>query len=257
MNTGLFDDFPIYFFYLAIVALILLSFELGYFISKHTNKSSDTGAAGAINPMVTGLLAMLGFVLAFSLAMSAAEHKVRKKNALDDANIITTAYLYADLVDEPVKTKVKQYLKEYVGVRLQAASDRDQLKKYTERSLVLQEQLWSEVVSLGKNGYKKSSLLLIQSVKELMVMHETRLVTTLHNRIPSSIWMTLFAISSLTMVTMGVRAGISHSRHLIVSIPLILAFAALTTVIVDLDRIQHSFIKTNQQAMIDLQKKMH
>ena len=239
-----------------IVVLILLSFEFGYFISKHINKSANTDAAGAITPMVTGLLAMLGFVLAFSLAMAAAEHKVRKKNALDDANIITTAYLRADLVDEPVKSNVKQYLKEYVGIRIQAANNRDQLNKYTTKSLELQEMLWSEVISLRKGDYKKSSLMLIQSINELIVIHEKRLVTTLHNRIPTSIWLTLLAISSFTMITMGVRAGISHSRHLIVSIPLILAFAALTTVIVDLDRIQHKFIKTNQQAMIDLQKKM-
>jgi hypothetical protein len=257
MNSGLFDSLPIYFVFLVVAALILLSFEIGYFISKHTNKSSDTGAAGAISPMVIGLLGVLGFVLAFSFAMAAAEHKVRKQNALDDANVIATAYLRTDLVDEAVETKVKQYLKEYVDIRIQGISDIDQRKKHMARSLELHELLWSEAVSLGKSNANRSSILLIQSIDELIIMHERRLVTALNNRIPTSIWMTLFTISSLTMLTMGVHAGISRSRRLIASIPLIVAFAALTTVIVDLDRIHHSFITVNQQAMIDLQKKMH
>jgi len=250
------DSLPISLVYIIIVAIILLSFECGYFISKHTSKSTDKNAPGAIVPMVSGLLAMLGFVLAFTFSMAAGENKARKQNIIEDAAVIGTAYLRADLVAEPSRKRIKQYLKEYVDIRIDAVNHSDHLAKAIARSQEIHDLLWSEVTSLERDNANRNYLLLIQSVNQLIVMHEKRLATALHNRIPDSIWTALFIISSLTMIAIGVQAGISRSRRLVVSIPLILAFAALTTIIIDLDRIEHSLIHINQQSMSDLQERM-
>ncbi|MGB5506753.1 MAG: hypothetical protein WBM70_08710, partial [Sulfurovum sp.] len=64
----------------------------------------------------------------------------------------------------------------------------------------------------------------------------------------------LLVISSLTMMTMGSQARLSKSRRLAAVIPLILAFATLTEVVLDLDRPQDGMITVGQEAMIDLQK---
>lgn len=250
------DALPISLVYIIIVAIILLAFELGYFISKHTSKSTDKNAPGAIIPMVSGLLTMLGFVLAFTFSMAAGEDKVRKQNIIEDAAVIGTAYLRADLVAEPARTKIKQYLKEYVDIRVDAVNNSEHLGKDIARSLELHDLLWSEVISIETDNANRNYSLLTRSINQLIVMHEKRVASALHNRIPDSIWMSLFIISSLTMIAIGVQAGISHSRRLVVSIPLILAYAALTTIIIDLDRIEHSLLHINQQAMSDLQKKM-
>ena len=83
-----------------------------------------------------------------------------------------------------------------------------------------------------------------------------RVTAAIYNRIPDSIWLMLLATSILTMVTVGTQVGFSMSRRLIAIVPLALAFAALTTVILDLDRPQTGLIKVGQQAMISLQRCM-
>jgi len=98
--------------------------------------------------------------------------------------------------------------------------------------------------------------LLAQSANKVIEIHYKRLTSALQNRIPSSIWWTLLVISILTMITMGNQAGLSKSRRLVAVIPLVMAFSALTTVIVDLDRPQKGMIKVGQQTMIDLHERM-
>ena len=58
MNIGILDSLPIWGVYLSIVLFILLSFEIGYQVSKLTRSSQDTEGFSAIGPMVAGLLSI-------------------------------------------------------------------------------------------------------------------------------------------------------------------------------------------------------
>jgi predicted benzoate:H+ symporter BenE len=97
----------------------------------------------------------------------------------------------------------------------------------------------------------------IQAINEVIDMHEKRVSAGVRNRIPGSIWIALFIISTLTMITMGTQVGLTGKRRLVAIIPLALAFAALATVVVDLDRPQQGLITVSQQAMVDLQESMN
>ena len=99
-------------------------------------------------------------------------------------------------------------------------------------------------------------LLVVRAVNRVIDVHEKRMAAALRARIPRSIWIALLAISALTMLTMGTQGGLAETRRLIAVIPLILAFAVLTTLVVDLDRPQRGLIKVSQQEMVDLQRKM-
>jgi hypothetical protein len=68
---------------------------------------------------------MLAFILAVTFSMAASQHDVRKQNVLEEANSIGTAYLRSDLIDKQYGTEVKRLLREYVNVRLKAASGSD------------------------------------------------------------------------------------------------------------------------------------
>ncbi len=259
MIIELFDSLPIYGVYIVITLSILLSFEVGYQISKYSGTRYDKEAVNAISPMVGGLLGMLAFVLAFTFAMAAAQHNLRKQFVLDEANAIGTTYLRADLIDRPHRTEVKKLLQKYVDIRLQAVAatmDIDMQKTIITRSVELHGLLWTQVSYVAKKEPNTNTGLLIQSINKVIDMHEKRITAALRNRIPGSIWLTLLAISSLTMMTMGSQAGLSKSRRLVAVIPLVMAFSALTTVVVDLDRPQKGLIKVSQQAMINLQNSM-
>ena len=255
MGTPLLDSFPIYSVYFAIVLFILLSFEVGYQIGKHAQMRSDKEAPGALGPMVGGILSMLAFVLAFTFSMNASQHGLRKQNVLDEANAISTAYLRADLIDEQHGTEIKSLLRDYVDVRVGA--NNENIDAVIAKSIELHKLLWAQATSVAITTPGANTSLLIQSINNVIDMHEKRVSGALVNRMPAVIRLAVLIIAALTMITLGTQAGYSGSRRLVAVIPLALAFAALATVIVDLDRPQRGIIKVDQQAMISLQKNMN
>jgi len=233
----------------------LFSFEVGYQIGKHAHIRVDKDAPIALGPLVGATLGMLAFVLAFTFSMTASQHNVRKQYVVDEANVIGTAYLRADLIDEQHGTEVKRLLRDYVDARVGA--NKGNIDTVEAESIELHELLWAQVSSAAVTAPNTNTSLSIQSINDVIDMHEKRVTAALINRIPDTIRLASIVIAALTMITLGTQAGLSVSRKLVAVIPLALAFAALATVIVDLDRPHRGIIKVEQRAMINLQTKIH
>lgn len=258
-STALYDTLPIWSIYAIIILLLFLSFEVGYQISKYTFKSNDKQSFSSTGPMVSGLLGMLAFVLAFTFAMASSQHNLRKQHVIQEANIIGTAYLRADLLGERDSSKIKALLKEYVNGRVNALEMKslDLTNAILKRSEEIHTLLWEQVLVSVKKEPNVSHMLVIQSINDVIDSHANRVTAGLHNRIPSTIWYMLLIISALTMMTMGYQARLSKSRRLAAVIPLIMAFTALIVLVLDLDRPQDGMITVGQEAMIDLQKSIN
>ncbi len=255
LEMRFFDSLNIGVIYLGLVLFILLSYEIGYQVGKLFQNRRKNVDPSSLNHIVSGILGMLAFVLAFTFAMASSQHRSRRQLVLEEANTVGTAYLRADLLEEPYKSRIKELLKEYVSVRIEGAS-REKFAKAVQRSVEIHEMLWHQVAEAAKRYPSKCTLLVVKSINDVIDMHSKRIAAALRARIPTSIWIALLAISALTMITMGVQAGIGESRKLIAVIPLILAFAVLTALVVDLDRPQRGLIKVGQQEMVDLKKSM-
>ena len=255
MNHGFFGSLPLSGIFVGVSLLILASCEVGYQFGNRARSNQDKEAPSSIGAMVGGLLGMLGFVLAFTFSMAASQFEIRKQNVLDEANTIGTAYLRADLIDKPHGAEVKRLLRDYVDVRLQAASGQD-LDAAIARSADIHHQLWYQVSSAATAGPNTNTSLMIQSINDVIDMHEKRLTGALRNRIPESVWMALIAITVLTMGTMGMLIGFTGKRRQGAVLALSLAFAVLVTLVVDLDSPQRGLITAGQQSMIDLKTSM-
>jgi len=253
MGPELLDSLSIISVYAGTVVFILISFEVGYQIGKyarlHYCDKGDT-SQGAI---MGGVLAMLAFVLALTFSMAASRFDHRKQNLLGEVNAIHTAYLRTDLLAQPHRTEVRRLLREYVDMRL-AGIEKAKRDMAINRSLELHQLLWSEVVAAAENSPTRLNALMVQSINEIIDIHEKRITAVLRERIPANIWLTLYAITAFGMITMGSQSGLATSRRSIQVIPTVLAFSALITLVVDLDRpADLGLIKVSQQAMFDLQ----
>lgn len=259
MEQELFDVLPIMAVYLSIVLLLLVFFEAGYQIGKYMKVRTDKNVSSNVGPMVGGLLAMLAFVLAFTFSMAATQNNLKKQYVIDEANAIETMYLRADLLEEQYQETIKHLLREYVDLRLQAVAvgRNEKMKEAVRRSEELHKLLWTQVTTAALAAPGGNNTLAIRSMNEVIELHTKRVVSGFGNRIPFAIWLVLFAISGLTMITMGIQAGFIRLRILVAVVPLILAFSALGAVVVDLDRPYRSLVKVGQEAMVDLQSKMN
>lgn len=255
MSVGILESVPIVGVYVGIACMMLASSEIGFRLGKRSRSRQDKEAFSSVGPMVGGLLGMLAFVLAFSFSMAAAQYDTRKHNVLEEANVIGTTYLRADLLPEDAAREVRELLREYVDVRLAGAAKVD-LDAQLARSAQIHDELWSKVSAVAVASPTTNTSLVLQATNELIDMHGRRVTGALYNRIPTSIWIALLAITALTMLTLGLQIGLSGKRRIIAVLPMMLAFAVLVSLVVDLDRPGGGLITVGQQAMLDLQATM-
>ena len=78
--------------------------------------------------------------------------------------------------------------------------------------------------------------LLVQSINQVLDLHEKRVSAGLRNRIPPSIWVALYVVLLLSMVGMGFHSGMKGSRSPVPSAALALSFSMVLFLIADLDR---------------------
>lgn len=257
MSVEFWDSLSIFFIYFFVVCFVALSFELGFQIGKYTRSHYEKHSDTSPGPMVAAVLTMLAFILAFMFSMTASRFDNRKQLVVEEVNAISTAYFQADLLAQPQRSEVKHLLREYVDIRLRAIKEKTQ-EIGIKKSLQLQKNLWATATSVANNDTSIHTTLLLQTINQIMNIHEKRVSAAIHDRIPSSIWIALILIIALSMITLGTQTGLVRTRRIFQFIPSVLAFSALITLVIDLDRpAELGLVQVNQEAMLVLQKNMN
>ncbi|TYT25936.1 hypothetical protein FZO89_06535 [Luteimonas viscosa] len=257
MTRYLLEAMPIAGVYVCIVLLILAACETGILFGRHHLRiRQDEGAQTSVGPVVGGLLGMLAFLLAFTFSMASTHHGARKQDVLTEATRIGATHLRADLLGDERGREIKRLLREYVDVRLDAVRPGGDLQAGLERSLQIHAQLWAQASSSARDSPGQGAGRMVESVIELIAIHERRFADGVRARIPHGIWLGLAAIAALTMGTLGLQVGLTGKRRLVGIVPIALTFALLVTLIVDLNRPQGGLITVDQQPLADLQRRL-
>jgi len=232
-----------------------LGFRLGKLIHQRLGKKQ--------NPMVGTILGaslgLLAFFLAFTFNMAGSRYDARKNLVLEEANAIETTYLRAKLLPNPYSSEFQELLRKYVNTRakLQKADSFKLIPQIMQESEELQNRLWSEVVMMTEKGdYTITATLFINSLNSVFDLHSKRVTAGLYNRIPISIFITLYFVGFLAMAMMGYQAGLSNNRSPIAGLVLILTFSIVLALITDLERPRQEIFNVSQQTMVDLKNKI-
>ena len=169
-------------------------------------------------------LGLLAFMLAFSFAVAQKHYEERTNAYLLEVTAIDAAYRGASLLDQKSGSEARGLLRQFVQLRRDTsdAEDRDELE---------------EVVMLIRDAER--------------VQH------TMFNRISPIIWLTLLAMSFLSMIIMGYQAGLTGKRSFLATWTLAITFASVLTLVADLDRPQMRLFKMNQSLMVELQNRIN
>lgn len=251
------DRFPFVVLFGAIVLTSLASLEIGYRLGQYRRRQTSREKTEAGGIAVPAILALLAFILAFTFGMAGSRFDDRKTALLDEANAVGTAYLRTELVPASEQEAIRAMLREYVDVRLMGAQDFDRLKRSIVRSKEIHAALWAKTVEIA-NQYPPSvnHSLFIQSINDVIDLHEKRITIAIYNRIPNAVWFALYVISILAMVATGFQPGLAGSRRTITAIILTLSFSCILVLIAVLDRPEYGKNIISQQAFIDLQVEM-
>ena len=211
-------------------------------------------------------LGLLAFMLAFTFSTAQSHFEARVQNLAEEARIARNAFLQAELLADPRRTEAKSLLKDYItlrSIKLNRDGDNaaDQVSNFLHESERMQAQLWLLAVEVERQDKKlqiddKAGDLFMASILALTDVHYTRVHAAVMNRIPFTIWLTLYLMAILSMIIMGYQAGLTDRRSPVATITLALAFSSVIILITDLDRPIMSFFDINTQLLTDLQQDM-
>lgn len=252
----LIDSVPTWGILILTILIAFAFFEVGFRFGLFRGKRSSDEKNAPLGTMMGATLGLLAFILAFSFSLAANRFLERRELVLEDANAIETCYRRAGYLQEPNRTEIKRLLREYVSVRI-PSTDPNELKQLLVKSEEIQEKLWSQAIIVAENSPQSVMAgLFISSLNQVLDIHTNRIMVGIRNRVPDIIWISLYAVTVLSMCAMGYYCGLSGQRSFLINLVMLLAFSGVIFLIADLDSPRSCIIKVSQQPMKDLQLKM-
>jgi Protein of unknown function (DUF4239) len=255
-TTGILDPFPLWAILPLTIVFGLASFELGYRVAHYRQQLHQEEKESPVGGMVAGTLGLLAFMLAFTFGLAGSRFEDRRQVILSEANAVGTSYLRASMLPEPMRTEVKNLLREYVDLRVETVQQPGNLAQALSKSEELHERLWAQAVAVTEKDRSPVTALFVDSLNNVIDLHATRVMAGLQSRVPAVIWIVLYVLAILAMEMIGYHAGLANSRRSIAAIALIIGFSLVLFLIADLDRPGQGLLRVSQQSMIDLRKSM-
>jgi len=255
--TEVLNTLPVWGVFLLSLLITFLSFEFGFFMGRHRRGKLSGEEKILTGPVVAATFSLLAFMLAITFGAVDSRLQEVKHVALDEANAIGTTFLRADMLPEADRAEVRQLIRNYVDLRVEAlsADTEEEIVRAIEASEKLQGDLWSIATAIADQHPTPISALFVQSLNELIDIYEKKVTVSLRYRLPGSIWMMLYGLAFLAMAMGGYDTGLSGSRGIVsVTLAAALAFSIVFTLVVALDRPDQHLSTTAQAAMIDLQE---
>jgi hypothetical protein len=248
------DVLPLWALLLAVLLLVLLSVEGGYRLGRR-GRRADLEIDTPLDEMVVATLGLLAFLLAFTFGLAAERYDTRRQLLLDEANAIGTTYLRAAMLPEG-GAEIQSLLRQYVDVRLDAARRR-RTANDMRRAEALQNQLWARAAPIGRKAPDSVVAgLFVQSLNELIDLYAKRLAADVRNRIPLSIWLSMYGVTILSFALLGYHAGLASTRRSLAILPVAVTFAVVIWLIADLDRPREGTLVLSPQPLVDVRQSM-
>ena len=257
-----FDLVPIGFLLIGTIAIMVLFIEYGFRLGQKAHHKAKKAQTSQVRAIMGAGLGLLAFMLAFTFSTAQSHFEARVQSLAEEARIARNAYLQADLLPEPRSSAAKQLLKDYIELRagisaVSGDSTTEQIAELLRLSEKIQHDLWLLAVSSETRddaalGTADRASPFMTSILALTDIHYTRVHSAIMNRIPFTIWITLYLMAALSMIIMGYQAGLTERRSPLATVTLAIAFSAVIILITDLDRPIMSFFEINRQLLVNL-----
>jgi hypothetical protein len=210
---------------------------LGVVVGRYLRRHSDV-YRDPIGALQGALLGLIGLILAFALTLAVGRYQDRRGDVVDDANTIGTAYLRAQTIAEPQRTRSLALLRTYNDLAIRVTRVRpgsSAIRATARRQGEVQQRLWRLAGEAMDARPRDSAPRLYLDSLNAMIDQQTVRLSGLNNRVPNAVlWLELIGAA----VALGLLA--LYVSMLGRAIAPVLTAAALVSFVVlvtfDLDR---------------------
>lgn len=190
------------------------------------------------------LLGLVGLILAFALTLAVGRYMDRRADVVADANTIGTAYLRAQTLPEPQRSRSLALIRSYDDLAIRVTHEipsSASLRATTARQGLIQQRLWrlaGEALNAGPRD--TAPRLYVDSLNAMIDQQGVRLAG-LTNRVPDEVvWLELLG-AALAVGLLGLHLSVL-GRGLIPVAAAAILVSLLVLVTFDLDRPTRGFI---------------
>ena len=256
-----FDAIPIWAVFVATIVVVMVAIEAGYRLGHAVHRRSEDEKESPVSAIAGTILGLAAFMLAFTFGIVSERYAARRALVRDEAVAIRTAWQRSDFLPEADRAEAAALLRDYVDARVAFAQtgslEPERVKSMLADAQQRQARLWNmAVVNARKDMNSDVAALYIDSLNEVNGMHASRVAVGIQARVPSEIWLALYCITMLGMLSVGYQTGIAGSKRSLAWPILALSFALVFALIAALDRPDSGILKVTQQPLIDLRDAM-
>ena len=240
---------------LVAATVILLLFGAGglgmYFRHRRGGERAEE-EKGAEQLIVSAILGLLALLLGFTFALAVDRYDTRRGLVVAEANAIGTAWLRAQLLDEPHRTRMSRLLEGYAANRLQLAQaqNRGEGLPLLQRTDLYHRRLWEATVEAVRPiRHLEISSTLVEGMNNVIdIAAERKAARRAH--VPPRVLTVLLLYMAVTAYAVGYALLRLQVRWAAIVLLLLLSLSYL--LILDIDQPTRGGIREPQAAMEDL-----
>jgi hypothetical protein len=237
--------------FLGLVVAIELGFRIGLRqAGRHAEQASH------VVTVQGAMLALLGLLLGFAFAGATTRFVERQDIIVREANSIGTAFLRADLIDEPHRERLRDALREYTEQRLALFATADGTRSHDVAAKLdaIKDRIWTIAVE-GVQPRPAFAIAVLAPINDIIDLLAVRNAATTRH-LPALIVGVLVACALATFMSIGLTSGLERRRS--VFLPGVFAFlvASALWVTFDLDYPRRGFIQVTDAPLREAQLSM-
>jgi hypothetical protein len=242
---------------LVLFILMLLTVIWGHKMRKRFWKSEEGDTKGGVNSLLGALFALWGFMLAFTFGQSGTRFENLKGVIVDEANLLRTVIIKADLFPDSIRNAYRADLQKYVEERIlyyDYAMDETRFKKNREEISETAKSLWARTSALTKRPETKeaaySMIFSLTGLYDVGIRREALLSTGIPGPIKD---MLIVLVLTLCFVGGFTTPTISRKEWVVITVFALLA-TAIFYITIDLARPMEGLIRpdTGQATIVNL-----
>lgn len=219
---------------LGLIVLVVGAHEIGFWAGSLT-RSADEPFDRQVALVRTSTAALVAFLVGFAFSGAAARFIDRVDIIVKEANALGTAYLRADTIAEPQRSKLRAALKEYTADRVTLLSREggDQIEPLLGKVNGLHERMWTSAIEATQDNAPLMAVVL-PPINEVIDLHSAHLAMA-RRHMPVPIMALLLGTAAIGVAMIGFGNGRLGRRFSMLDSVYGLVLAVALWMTIDLD----------------------
>jgi hypothetical protein len=233
---------------LVALALGLAMFAAWVFGRWHGRRLRIAAGEVPVSKFEDASLALLGLLLGFTFSMAIAKHDQRRLMVVADSNAIGDFYTCASLLKEPIRTKLRAVIRDYIKLRAELGGrrlDEATVESALRQMQVMQNQMTGFVYQALEAGTPIAGAL-TSTLNGVTSNHAARLAAA-RDRLPTTIVWLLLVSAVFSSMLVGRDQGASDKADLAGTVCFIVLVSFVFYVALDLNQPERGLITVSQE----------